>query len=99
MSATERRSHAQWRELIRAQELSGETILAFCEEGDVSVPSFHYHKHKMREEGEEGFREVALSGRGCVRLVRSAEGWSVEVGPGFDPGCLRAVMQVVGYGD
>jgi len=90
------RGHDGWRVLIEQQQAGQETIVAFCRERGLATQSFHYHKRKMREEAEGGFREVALSGRSAIRLMRGPGGWFVEVERGFDPGCLHAVVRVLG---
>jgi len=95
MSDTQRRSHAQWRELIGEQEKGEQTILGFCKQRAVSVHSFHYHKRKIREETRGGFQEVEPVGRGPIRLIRRPQGWCVEVDSGFNTRCLLEVLRTL----
>lgn len=97
MSEAKSLSREQWQELIDEQEGSGLTIVAFCQERELGVHRFHYHKHKLREEAlSGGFREVPASGTGTIRMIRGGSGWQVEVQRGFDAGCLRELLRVLG---
>jgi len=89
-------SHERWRELIREQSESSQTILAFCRERSVSVYGFYYHKRKMRDESlGKGFSELRTPGRGGIRLVLERGRWQLEIEQGFDAECLRQVLGVL----
>ena len=91
--AKNQRGHDAWRALIEEQQAGQETIVAFCRERGLTTQSFHYHKHKMREETEEGFRELGLSVSSRVWVLFG--GVRVEVERGFDAKCLREVVQAL----
>ena len=97
MSETKSRSREQWREVIREQEGSGQTIVSFCRDRELSVHQFHYHKGRLREEAPgSGFREVPDSARGAIRLVRVGRNWQVQLERGFDAVALRELLRALG---
>jgi len=46
----QKRSVAQWAELMDAYEASGQTQLEFTKENNVSVATFGYWRHKLRRQ-------------------------------------------------
>jgi hypothetical protein len=63
-----RRTAAEWRELIEAQEASGLSVLAFCERKKLSRSAFTRWRHELKRGGAEAadaeacFVELPLPG-------------------------------------
>lgn len=49
ITSSERRSPAQWHQLIEAQSCSGLSQRAFCEQKQISYASFGYWRKKTRD--------------------------------------------------
>ncbi len=96
----------KWRGLISDQEISGQSIAAFCRARDVSESLFHYWRKRLREVATPRFVEVQVaepqlrprhsrSAAGSTIEVRLSNGRSLMVAPEFDASHLRALLAVV----
>ena len=96
MAKRKKMSHEAWCELITEQSMGGESIRAFCAERDLLEHSFYWHKRRKNGEARgKGFREVAVSTGGAVRVVVSERGSHIEVDRGFDLACFHEVVQAL----
>lgn len=96
----------KWRELVSEQGRSGQSVIRFCSERDLSSGQFYSWKKKLREADAGRFVALELSpvpeakwatavvrSRGIeVRLMR---GRSLVVEPGFDAHHLRCLLSVL----
>ena len=91
-----------WREQLRRQQASGQGVREFCEDADLSVPSFYWWRREVRiRDSRRGgsdrprFVPVRLTPEPSVDAsleVVLGGGRSVRVGSGFDAEHLRAVV-------
>jgi hypothetical protein len=100
----------RWRELISAQEASGQSITAYCRAQDVRVWQFYAWKKRLRQGAPGAFVAVSVRAREarsalpepvlrCPALeLRHSCGWSLKVEPGFDADHLRRLLPVVECG-
>ena len=96
MSSRQRRSHAEWCKFIAEQESGDLAIKAFCRERGLSEPSFYYHKKKRDQCCTEaaGFEELRVRTTSSIFLNPASWSGQIEVQQGFDPTCLRALLEV-----
>lgn len=100
----------RWRELISAQEASGQSIAAYCRAHDVRAWQFYEWKKRLQQRETASF--VAVSVRAeeessalpepvlrCSAIeLRHSRGWSLKIEPGFDADHLRRLLSVVESG-
>jgi transposase-like protein len=95
-----------WRRLVREWEQSGLTVRAFCEEQDVSEPSFYAWRRTLqdRDATAPNFVPVRVTPElghdrrlGDVELVL-ADGRLLRIGPGFDVATLKRLLAVLAEG-
>jgi hypothetical protein len=98
MSSRKSRSHAEWCELIAEQETGELAIKAFCVQRSLSEPSFYYQKNKRNQYRREpaGFEELRARTTCSIFLKPASWNGQIEVQQGFDPACLRALLDVLG---
>ena len=98
MSSRKSRSHAEWCTLIAEQESGDLAIKAFCRQRGLSEGSFYYHKNKRDQQRGEGsgFEELRVCTSGSIFLKPARWNGQIEVQQGFDPTCLRALLDVLG---
>jgi len=92
-----------WRDVIRRQKISGLSIAHFCRQEGLAQASFYNWRKKLAAENPgppqnpSPFLELQLP-----RLTNSTPceivlpGCRVVVPPGFDPDCLRQLLEVLG---
>ncbi len=61
MTAYKRRSKAQWQQLIEAQQSSGLSQTAFCQQEGLSIGTFSNWKRKLKDD-KESFIPLANTG-------------------------------------
>ena len=100
----------RWRELISAQEASGQSIAAYCREHDVRAWQFYEWKKRLRQSEAGSFVAVSVKveeERSRPSLpslplaaieLRHSRGWSLKIEPGFDAVHLRRLLSVVESG-
>ena len=104
--ATRRRANREqfWRDLIRQQRQSGQSIQAFCESQGVSSPSFYSWRKRLNESNGRPttqFVPVQIEQKTALPAyqwrieVRLTNGTCVRVEPGFDPQALQDVLTVL----
>lgn len=87
--STHRRTPAQWQQLIEAQQASGLSQKAFCQENGIAKATFGYWKRKLKQE-----QCAAQSPSPWVELpqldaaLSSAGRWQIELDLGNGV-CLR----------
>jgi hypothetical protein len=97
---------AKWRGLVTEQDLSGQSVAAFCGERGLKSGQFFAWKKRLREAEAPKFVAVQVAppveakwpaparlSRGIE--VRLGSGRSLVVEPGFDAAHLRALLAVV----
>ncbi|MFP5237641.1 MAG: IS66 family insertion sequence element accessory protein TnpA [Acidobacteriota bacterium] len=100
----------RWRELISAQEASGQSIAAYCREHDVRAWQFYEWKKRLRKDETGAFVAVSVKAeeassalpepvlrRSAIEL-RNSRGWILKVEPGFDAVHLRRLLSVLESG-
>jgi hypothetical protein len=97
---------AKWHELVAEQNLSGQSVAAFCRERSLKSGQFFAWKKRLREAEAPRFVAVEVtpvSERKCAAPemhdraieVRLCGGRSLVVKPGFDAHHLRALLSVL----
>lgn len=97
---------AKWRGLVAEQDLSGQSVAAFCGERGLKSGQFFAWKKRLRESEAPKFVAVQVAPPveakwpAPARLSRGIEvrlggGRSLVVEPGFDAAHLRALLAVV----
>ena len=96
---------SKWRGLVSEQELSGQSVPAFCRERGLCAPHMFSWKKRLRESTAEGFVEVQVLDAlapshsqllpGKAIEVRLGAYRSLVVEPGFDARHLRALLAVL----
>jgi len=100
----------RWRELISAQEASGQSIAAYCRAHDVRAWQFYEWKKRLRQSEVSSFVAVTVKAEeervmlsspthplSAIEL-RHSRGWSLRIEPGFDAVHLRRVLSVLESG-
>ena len=97
MTQEERRAH--WRNIVEAQTTSGLNIAEWCRKNRMDKSYFYQCRRRVRQIClHSGFIElppdkpVDLASGVCIRLGEL----SIDVQRGFDPGTLRAVIELLG---
>jgi len=95
-----------WREVIRRQKISGLSIAQFCRQEGLAQPSFYNWRKKLAAESPgpsqnpSPFLELQLprltNSTPCEIVLPRCR---VVVPPGFDPDCLRQLLDVLGQED
>lgn len=100
MTRAERRTH--WQAIIEKQATSGMSIAAYCRDTQIKPTYFYTWRRRLRDQQHctGGFLEL-ISGRMAevssgVR-IRLGEKIHIEVGRGFDPFTLRAVVETLSH--
>ena len=100
----------RWRELVSAQQASGQSIAAYCREHDVRAWEFYEWKKRLRQSDTPSFvavsvkaeEEISLSSSPAHPLsaieLRHNRGWSLKIEPGFDAVHLRRLLSVLESG-
>ena len=91
-----------WREVIRRQKISGLSISQFCRQEGLAQPSFYNWRKKLAAESPgpsqnpSPFLELQLprltNSTPCEIVLPRCR---VVVPPGFDPDCLRQLLDVL----
>lgn len=96
--ASENASHRAkvWREVICRQQSSGVSIAQFCRQEGLAQASFYNWRKKLATDSDGLFLELQLpdlnNGAPCEIVLRDCR---VVVPPGFDPDCLRRLLDVL----
>lgn len=101
-SSTRAGRREEWRQIVAAQQTSGQTASVFCRERGIPVWKFGYwHKALSSDRGEanrsDGFVEMRVT-EPCVSASQvwiEAGRWRVCVTPGFDPTTLRQAVEAL----
>jgi hypothetical protein len=98
MTREERRAH--WCATIDKQTSSGISIAAYCRESHIKRDLFYSWRRRLREQqpGTGGFLQLIPVRPDEVKTgicIRMGEKLSIEVGRGFDPFTLRAVVETL----
>jgi hypothetical protein len=100
--STIRRNEKQWREIIAAQEASGQTVLAYCRGKGFSDKSFYMWRRRVKGKlnaRTEKFMEVVSSienpGEKGVLRVYTPRGYRLEVPRGLNTDTLRTVLKAL----
>src|SRR5215831_7709832 len=95
---------AKWRNLVSAQEESGQRVVAFCLGRGLPRRQFYYWKKQLRGTASPEFVELRVarpypkhsrSMPAATIEVRLSNGRSLMVAPEFDASHLRALLAVV----
>jgi transposase-like protein len=97
MGKRRREVWAKWRRVLAEQQLSGQSVAAFCRERGVCAPQFYVWKKRLAEEVSAEFVAVQVVSGGEPLRSRALEirlpgSRSVMVEPGFDADHLHAVL-------
>jgi hypothetical protein len=98
MTREERRTH--WRATIDNQASSGMSIATYCRESHIKRDLFYAWRRRLKEQQPDtgGFLELIPGGRDelntGIRIHIGAKLF-IEVGRGFDPLTLRAVVETL----
>jgi len=100
----------RWRELLSAQQASGQSIAAYCREHDVRAWQFYEWKKRLRQSEAPSFVAVSVKAEeeramlssplhppSAIEL-RHSRGWSLRIEPGFDAVHLRRLLSVLESG-
>ncbi len=100
----------RWRELIAAQEGSGQSIAAYCRAHAVRAWQFYEWKKRLRQSDQVSFVAVSVKPEeerirtssparplSAIEL-RHSRGWSLRIKPGFDAVHLRRLLSVLESG-
>ena len=99
MTREEKISH--WQRIIDQYCDSGLSGAAFCREHKINPGRFYHWRRRLQDSGpqeDKGFFElVACSSPGGTKSIHIhlTNGIAIEVGRGFDPVTLRAVIETV----
>jgi len=88
----------KWRGLVAEQQLSSQSVAAFCRERGLAAAQFYAWKARLRRTGVGRFLPVHVSEMGQAGgsiEVRLGGGRSLIVAAGFDAAHLRAVLDVL----
>ena len=100
----------RWRELISAQQASGQSIAAYCREHDIHAWKFYEWKKRLRQSEASSFVAVTVKAEEERAMLRSlthplsaielrhSRGWSLKIEPGFDAVHLRRLLSVLESG-
>ncbi len=102
-------TESKWAERVAAWRASGQTAPTFCKGKDFSPGGLRYWAARLRSAAAAAQRADDMRLARVVRTARPAEPVEtpilIEVGDvrlgvrrGFDPGALRAVLDLVGGG-
>ena len=99
---TRARRREEWRQIIAAQQESGQTASVFCRERGIPAWKFWYWRKTlssdaMAENPSGGFVEmhVGASRANAAQVWIEAGRWRVCVMPGFDPATLRQAVEAL----
>jgi hypothetical protein len=85
-----------WREVIRRQQASGLSIAQFCRQEGLAQASFYNWRKKLAADNDSLFLELELPhlnhAASCEIVLPDCR---VVVPPGFDPDCLRRLLDVL----
>ena len=97
----------RWRELMSAQQASGQSIAAYCRAHDVRAWQFYEWKKRLRQSDAPSFVAVSVKAEeervmlssplhphSAIEL-RHGRGWSLKIEPGFDADHLRRLLSVL----
>jgi len=96
----------KWRGLVVEQEVSGQSVAAFCRERGVPASQMFAWRRRLREGEESKFVAVEVAPDGEAKQpklamrsgaieVRLGRGRSIVVEPGFDAHHLRELLSVL----
>lgn len=100
----------RWRELVSAQQASGQSIAAYCRAHDVRAWEFYEWKKRLRQSDTPSFVAVSVKAEEEKAAVcspppphsaielRHSRGWSLKIEPGFDAVHLRRLLSVLESG-
>ena len=105
MTQRERNKQARrkWQRLVSEQGRRGQSVAAFCRECKLCASHFFWWKKRLGASGAAKFLEVKIAAAaptvdaGDDRRVEVVlrNGWSLRVGPGFDPAWVRGLAAVL----
>ncbi len=100
----------RWRELVSAQQASGQSIAAYCRANDVRAWQFYEWKKRLLQSEAPSFVAVSVKAEeeramlsspphplSAIEL-RHSRGWSLRIEPGFDAVHLRRLLTVLESG-
>ena len=100
----------RWRELVSAQQASGQSIAAYCRAHDVRAWQFYEWKKRLQQSEAPSFVAVSVKSEeeratlsspphshSAIEL-RHGRGWSLKIEPGFDAVHLRRLLTVLESG-
>jgi hypothetical protein len=89
-----KRAKRNWPQLVEDQEASGQSVQEYCKSIGIH-PNTFYKKRKVRE--HQSLVEIRPpSSSEMTAIVVNLGHYSVAIRSGFDPQCLKAVLQVIG---
>jgi hypothetical protein len=99
MSRTQAARLDFWRQLIVAQQQSGMSVRAFCQQGRTSEYSFYHWRKRLAEQLPMKFALVETS-RSAPAAVATLEvilasGERLRIAPGIEAATLRLVLDVL----
>jgi hypothetical protein len=99
MSKTQAARREFWRQLIAAQQQSGMTVRAFCQQRRTSEYSFYHWRKRLAEQLPLKFAlvETSRSAPAAVAAVEVmlASGERLRIAPGIEAATLRLVLHVL----
>jgi hypothetical protein len=99
MSKTQAARREFWRQLIAAQQQSGMSVRAFCQQRRASEYSFYHWRKRLAEQLPMKFAlvETSRSAPAAVAAVEVilASGERLRIAPGIEAVTLRLVLHVL----
>ena len=99
MSKTQAARLDFWRQLIAAQQQSGMSVRAFCQQRRTSEYSFYHWRKRLAEQLPMKFALVETSRSAPVAVaaveVILASGERLRIAPGIEAATLRLVLSVL----
>ena len=96
MSKTQAARLDLWRQLIAAQQQSGMSVRAFCQQRRTSEYSFYHWRKRFAEQLPMKFAlvESSRSAPAAVEVIL-ASGERLQIAPGVEAATLRLVLSVL----
>src|SRR5580704_16289901 len=96
MSKTQAARLDLWRQLIAAQQQSGMSVRAFCQQRRTSEYSFYHWRKRLAEQLPIKFALVETNRRAPAAVeVILASGERLRIAPGIEAATLRLVVSVL----
>ncbi len=91
MGQVDSEKQAYWRDIVRRQQESGQTVRGYCRDNNLSEPSFYSWRRELAGRGQPTSKPAAIG----KRKKRDAARTSLAEAPAFIPLRLSAAGQNV----